>query len=89
GGLNRIASSRFQSWHAHLGANVSFTLPLSEAMSLVPALQLDYTRLQSPSYGENGAGDLNLSVQGKRSQALLLGTAARLNYALTPGSQIS
>ncbi len=89
GGLNRIASSRFQSWHAHLGTNVSFTLPLSEAMSLVPALQLDYTRLQSPSYAENGAGDLNLSVQGKRSQALLLGTAARLNYALTPGSQIS
>ncbi|WP_084319927.1 S8 family serine peptidase [Herbaspirillum huttiense] len=89
GGLNRIASSRFQSWHAHLGTNVSFTLPLSEAMSLVPALQLDYTRLQSPSYAENGAGDLNLSVQGKPSQALLLGTAARLNYALTPGSQIS
>lgn len=89
GGLNRIASSRYQSWNAHLGTNVSVTLPLSEAMSLVPALQLDYTRLQSPSYAERGAGDLSLSVQGKRSQALLLGTAARLNYAPTASSQIS
>jgi subtilase-type serine protease len=45
--------------------------------------------VQSPSYTERGAGDLNLSVQGKRSQALLLGAGARLNYALTPSSQIS
>jgi subtilase-type serine protease len=89
GGLNRIASSRYQSWNAHVGTNVSVTLALSEAMSLVPALQLDYTRLQSPSYAERGAGDLDLSVQGKRSQALLLGTAARLNYALTASSQLS
>lgn len=89
GGLNRTASSRYHSWDAHLGTTVSFTLPLSEAMSLVPALQLDYTRLQSPSYTESGAGDLNLSVQGKTSEALLLGTGARLNYVLTPSSQIS
>jgi subtilase-type serine protease len=58
-------------------------------MHLVPALQLDYTRLQSPSYVESGAGDLNLSVQGKRSEDLLLGTGARLNYALSTTSQIS
>ncbi|EIJ48287.1 serine endopeptidase [Herbaspirillum sp. GW103] len=89
GGLNRIATSHYHSWHAHLGANVSFTLPLSEAMSLAPALQIDYTRLQSPSYAESGAGALNLSVQGKRSEALLLGTSARLNYTLTSSSQIS
>ncbi|WP_112070035.1 autotransporter outer membrane beta-barrel domain-containing protein [Herbaspirillum rubrisubalbicans] len=89
GGINRIASSNYYAWDAHLGAKVSFTLPLSEAMSLVPSLQFDYTRLQSPSYAESGAGDLNLVVQGKRSEALLLGTGARLNYALTPSSQIS
>ncbi|WP_258398733.1 S8 family serine peptidase [Herbaspirillum rubrisubalbicans] len=89
GGLNRIASSRYHSWSAHVGANVSHTLSLSEALSLAPALQLDYTRLQSPAYAESGAGDLSLLVQGKRSQALLLGVAARLNYAVTTASQIS
>ncbi|MET3432382.1 subtilase-type serine protease [Herbaspirillum seropedicae] len=89
GGLNRIASSRYHTWSAHLGANVSHTLPLSEALSVVPALQLDYTRLQSPSYAESGAGDLSLSVQGKRTQALLLGVGTRLNYALSTTSQIS
>lgn len=89
GGLNRVAGSRYHTWSAHLGANVSHTLPLSEALSVVPALQLDYTRLQSPSYAENGAGDLSLSVQGKRSQALLLGVSTRLNYAVTSASQIS
>ncbi|AYR25390.1 peptidase [Herbaspirillum rubrisubalbicans] len=89
GGLNRIASSRYHSWSAHVGANVSHTLPLSEVLGLVPALQLDYTRLQSPAYAESGAGDLSLSVQGKRSQALLLGVSTRLNYAVTAASQIS
>ncbi|WP_299538209.1 S8 family serine peptidase [uncultured Herbaspirillum sp.] len=89
GGLNRVASSRYDSWSAHVGANVSHTLPLGEALSVVPALQLDYTRLQSPSYAESGAGDLSLAVQGKRSQALLLGVGTRLNYALTTASQIS
>lgn len=89
GGLNRTASSRYHTWSAHVGANVSHALPLSEALSLVPALQLDYTRLQSPAYAESGAGDLSLSVQGKRSQALLLGVATRLNYAVTSTSQIS
>ncbi len=89
GGLNRTASSRYHTWDAHLGTSASFTLPLSEVMSLVPSLQIDYTRLQSPSYTESGAGDLNLSVQGKSSEALLLGTGARLNYVLTPSSQIS
>ncbi|WP_433691911.1 S8 family serine peptidase [Herbaspirillum seropedicae] len=89
GGLHRIASSRYHTWSAHLGANVSHTLPLSEALSVVPALQLDYTRLQSPSYAESGAGDLSLSVQGKRTQALLLGVGTRLNYALSTTSQIS
>jgi subtilase-type serine protease len=89
GGLNRLASSRYDSWSAHVGANLSHTLPLSEALSVVPALQLDYTRLQSPSYAERGAGDLSLSVQGKRSQALLVGAGARVNYALSTASQIS
>lgn len=89
GGLHRIASSRYHTWSAHLGANVSHTLPLSEALSVVPALQLDYTRMQSPSYAESGAGDLSLSVQGKRTQALLLGVGTRLNYALSTTSQIS
>lgn len=89
GGINRTARSNYQAWDAHLGATLSFSLPLNEAMHLVPALQLDYTRLQSPSYVESGAGDLNLSVQGKRSEDLLLGTGARLNYALSTTSQIS
>jgi len=89
GGLNRMASSRYHTWSAHMGATVSHTLPVSESLSLVPALQLDYTRLHRPAYVESGAGDLSLTVQGKRSQTLLLGVATRLNYAVTTASQIS
>ena len=89
GSLHRTATSRFHSWDTHLGTSASFTVPLTEVMSLVPSLQIDYTRLQSPSYTEIGAGDLSLTVQGKSSEALLLGSGARLNYVLTPSSQIS
>ncbi|MDR9834948.1 autotransporter outer membrane beta-barrel domain-containing protein [Herbaspirillum huttiense] len=89
GGLRRVAGSLYHSWAMHLGSNLSFTLPLNEEMSLVPSLQLDFTRLQSPSYAESGAGDLSLRVQDRRSEALLLGPAARLNFAPTSSSLLS
>ncbi|WP_241812807.1 autotransporter outer membrane beta-barrel domain-containing protein, partial [Herbaspirillum sp. C7C2] len=89
GGLNRSASADYGSLSTHAGASLSQALPLTQELSLVPALQLDYTRLQSRAYTEKGADALNLQVEGKTAQALVLGVETRLNYALSPESQIS
>ncbi len=89
GGLNRSASADYGSLSTHAGASLSQSLPLTPSMSLVPALQLDYTRLHSPAYTEKGADALNLQVEGKTAQALVLGVETRVNYDLSEGSQIS
>ncbi|UIN19990.1 S8 family serine peptidase [Herbaspirillum frisingense] len=89
GGLNRSASADYGSLSTHAGASLSQVLPLTQSLGLVPALELDYTRLQSRAYTERGADALNLQVEGKTAQALVLGVETRLNYALSPESQIS
>ena len=89
GGLNRSASADYGSLSTHAGASLSQVLPLTQSLGLVPALELDYTRLQSRAYTERGADALNLQVEGKTAQALVLGVETRLNYALSTESQIS
>jgi len=89
GGLHRSASADYGSLSTHAGANLSQALPLSHSVSLVPALQLDYTRLHSRAYTERGADAMNLQVEGKITQALVLGVEARVNYAISEASQIS
>ncbi|MBG7622445.1 S8 family serine peptidase [Herbaspirillum sp. AP02] len=89
GGLNRSASADYGSLSTHAGASLSQALPLTQSVSLVPALQLDYTRLQSRAYSERGADALNLQVEGKTAEALVLGMEAGVNYAVGEASQIS
>nr|WP_198984955.1 S8 family serine peptidase [Herbaspirillum sp. ASV7] len=89
GGLDRSASADYGSLSTHAGASLSQRIPLGQSVSLVPALQLDYTRLQSRAYTERGADALNLQVEGKTAEALVLGVETRFNYALTPESQLS
>ncbi|WP_290971391.1 autotransporter outer membrane beta-barrel domain-containing protein [Herbaspirillum sp.] len=89
GGLNRTASADYGTWSAHAGASLSKAVPLTESTTLIPALRLDYTRLQSQSYTETGAGALNLNVAAKTTEALVLGVESRLVHALDAQSQLS
>lgn len=89
GGLKRTASSHYGTLDMHAGARLSQTVMLGEGLSLVPALQVDYTTLNSRAYSEDGAGALNLNVAAKRSNSLLVGAQGRLIYALNPRAQIS
>uniref|UniRef100_UPI0031DF1972 autotransporter outer membrane beta-barrel domain-containing protein n=1 Tax=Herbaspirillum sp. TaxID=1890675 RepID=UPI0031DF1972 len=89
GGLNRTASADYGTWSAHAGASLAKAVPLTAATTLIPALRLDYTRLQSQSYTESGAGALNLTVAAKTTEALVLGVESRLVHALDAQSQLS
>jgi len=89
GGLSRTAVGDYGGLSTHAGAALAQVLPLTPSLSLTPALQLDYTRLQSNAYTEKGADALDLHVESRSAQALVLGLETRLNYALTSGSQIS
>lgn len=78
GSLNSAANGGYSTWSAHAGTGLSKTLPLSSDLTFIPEVRVDYTRLRSQSYSENGADALSLNVNGTTVQALLFGVDARM-----------
>jgi len=93
-GLNRNAATRgiafiastasadYDSTSAHAGIGLRQEIPLAADLALVPALRLDYLRVDADAYTETGAGALNLHVQGQTYQELFLSGALRLDYRM-------
>jgi autotransporter family porin len=89
GGLNRVATSSYQTHTLHAGVGLNKTLTLSEATTFIPGVRADYVWLRSEAYSETGAGGLNLNVAGNTTEALLLGADARLVHRLDARSSLS
>jgi outer membrane autotransporter protein len=76
------ASSNYTSNTAHLGVGVGRTYGLSEQTSVIPSLRADYTWIEDRSYSESGAGLLNLSVNGRTAEALVVGFDGKVVHRL-------
>jgi outer membrane autotransporter protein len=83
------ASARYDSLTLYLGTALSRAIPLDSRTTLTPSLRADYTRVRDGDYQESGAGLLNLSVQKRTAEQLLLGMDAKLNYRLDNRSSLS
>lgn len=82
GGINRRASSSYNSWNAHVGAGVGRIFALAPKTSLTPSLRADYTFIQDAAYTETGADALSLAVGKNSARELILSTDLRLNQAV-------
>ncbi len=80
-GLN--AESSYDSKTAHAGIGVDRRFQLSERTTFKPSLHLDYTWVEDESYREKGAGGLNLQVNSRSTDALVLGLDGLLTHDLT------
>lgn len=78
-----MASSDFDGQSAHLSLGVDRTYALGKQTTFVPTVSATYIRVDEEAYTETGAGLLNLTVDSRTVEALLLGTDAKLIYALT------
>lgn len=76
------ASASYHSLTAHLGAGVGRTYALGAGTTLTPTLRADYTWIKDDSYTETGAGLLNLSVNSRSSDALVVGVDGKLVHPL-------
>jgi autotransporter-associated beta strand protein len=83
GGLSRNAKSSFDSWSAHAGAGLGRLFMVSDAVSIVPAVRLDYTKVRTSGYTESGADSLNLAVDAANYEELLLSSDAKVSYAVS------
>ena len=83
GGLNRVASSDYDSWSGHIGAGLSRSYAINQQTTLTPGIRIDYTKLHAQGYTETGAGALNLNVGSSNAEELILLAESRAAYQVT------
>lgn len=76
------ASSNYDSHTAHVGATLGRNYALSGQTTLTPSVRADYLRIKDRAYSETGAGALNLSVDSRSTEALVLGVDSKLSHLL-------
>jgi outer membrane autotransporter protein len=85
----RVARSQYDSTSFHLGAGLARTFSLSSTTQIAPEGRIDYTRIDSDSYTETGAGALNLNVASNRAEALELGMGLKLAHKVSDKTQFN
>lgn len=82
------ASSAFSSLTAHAGIGLGRSYVLDDSSSFTPSVRADYTWIKDDAYSETGAGALNLQVQGRKADSLVLALEGKLNKTLESGVQL-
>ena len=76
------ASADYKSLTAHVGIGIGRILQLNANTSFTPSVRADYTWIKDQSYRESGAGALNLNVDGRSANELLLAADGKLAHKL-------
>ena len=76
------ATADYKSLTAHIGIGIGRILPLNANTSFTPSVRADYTWIKDQSYRESGAGALNLNVDGRSANELLLAADGKLAHKL-------
>ncbi|WP_374496487.1 autotransporter outer membrane beta-barrel domain-containing protein [Vogesella indigofera] len=82
------AYSDYDSFTAHAGLGIGRSYALDSSTTVIPSLRADYTWIKDQAYSETGAGALNLQVQSRKSDALVLALEGKLNKDLGNGTQL-
>jgi outer membrane autotransporter protein len=76
------ASSDYDSYTAHLGVGITRAYQVNDKSRLFASLRADYTYIKDESYRESGAGLLNLDVDDRSSDELIIGVDGKLNHKI-------
>lgn len=83
-----VASADYDSVSTSVGVGLSRAYELGERTKLIPSLRADYLWIRDEGYRESGAGEFNLRVSSRSSDALVLGVDAKLSRELTPNTTL-
>ena len=78
--MNSAASADYSSYTTHAGLGVRKTVPLTHDLALVPVLRVDFGQVSTGSYGESGAGALNLNVGSQVYRELMVAAGVKSIY---------
>ncbi len=85
---NTVAHSSYNSYTAHLGIGLAHAYQINDNNRVFAALRADYTRIEDESYMESGAGLLNLSVDDRSADELIVGVDGKLIHKLNEDTNL-
>jgi len=83
GGTSLLAKSDYHSWSRSIGGGIARTMKWSDKTSFTPSLRADYIWIRDNSYGETGAGTLNLNVGTNRTEQFIVAADGKFTHALS------
>lgn len=86
--MSTTASGSYDSLTAHAGIGYARNYPLGEQSNFTAGVRADYSWVKDEAYSETGAGALNLQVQGRTSDALVLAVEGKYTTTLRNGLQL-
>ena len=86
--MNKTASADYNSQSASLGVGIGRIMPLDAQTAFTPSVRADYTWIRDDSYQENGADALNLNVNSRTTQAMVLGLDGKLTHKFSEATTL-
>lgn len=83
--LGETARSTYNSLTAHAGVGLGWSYALGEQTRWLPSVRADYTWIRDAGYTEHGADALNLKVDGRTTDQLLLAADGKVSHQLADG----
>lgn len=87
--VSSVAKSDYSSQGWQLGVGLDHSIELSETVTFIPGVRLDYDRIKDKAYTETGAGGLNLDVNSNSTEQLVLGLNSRFQFDVSETSTIN
>lgn len=83
--LGETARSTYNSLTAHAGVGLGWSYALGEQTRWLPSVRADYTWIRDAGYTEHGADALNLKVNSRTTDQLLLAADGKVSHQLANG----
>jgi len=87
--VDRTARSSYDSDSFHLGADIGRTIPMSERTRFAAWVRSDYAMIKEDGYTETGADALNLVVDSRTTDELILAVDGRVEHAVSDTSTLT
>lgn len=84
-----VAKADFTSQTATAGVGYGRTLKLGEQTGFTPSLRADYSWIRDKGYTETGAGAMNLNVESRTTDELILAADGKLTHEIATGRTVS
>ena len=78
--MSSAAAASYNSTSLHAGADIKQLIPLQSGLAIIPSFGIDFAQVRADAYSENGAGALNLNVDGQSWRELRVMTGVKAAY---------